>query len=246
MNANSRKWPLIKTKAFLCSVWQVHKSNICVDVHECTNSAGAWMRRGCYLRLFAFSFSFKKTHLIPCLFFLLTFNNLHASTDSVDPELRKRLITAINHSSSFDDRFHAEVWLLDMATRLQIRVKDYDTRLMLLRSIHREASRVELPPELIIALIDIESRFDHYAISRSGAQGLMQVMPFWLKEIGHPQDNLMDVDTNLRMGCTILKYYMDMEKGNIRRALARYNGSLGSWVYPDKVMGVLNKYWYRS
>ncbi len=169
-----------------------------------------------------------------------------ASTEPVDPKLRQRLISAINHSSSFDDRFHAEVWLLDMSTRLKIRVEDTQTRLKLLRSIHREASRAELPPELVIALIDIESRFDHFAISRSGAQGLMQIMPFWLAEIGHPEDNLMDIDTNLRMGCTILKYYLDMEKGNIRRALARYNGSLGSWVYPDKVMTVLTKHWYRN
>ncbi len=195
---------------------------------------------GEHWRTLAFSFILKLLLII----FLL--NPVQASTHSVDPELRKRLITAINHSNSFDDRFHAEVWLLDMATRLKIRVKDYDTRLKLLRSIHREASRVDLPPELIIALIDIESRFDHFAISRSGAQGLMQVMPFWLKEIGHPEDNLMDIDTNLRMGCTILKYYMDMEKGNIRRALARYNGSLGSWKYPDKVMGALTRHWYRN
>ncbi|RDH81693.1 MAG: transglycosylase [endosymbiont of Galathealinum brachiosum] len=181
------------------------------------------------------------------LFFIFTLALPNAnSTQVVDPELRKRLISAINQSSSFEDRFHAEVWLLDMSTRLKIRIEDSKTRLKLLRSIHREASRVALPPELIIALIDIESRFDHFAISRSGAQGLMQVMPFWLKEIGHPQDNLMDIDTNLRMGCTILKYYMDIEKGNIRRALARYNGSLGSWVYPDKVMTVLTKHWYRS
>ena len=166
-------------------------------------------------------------------------------SNAVDPELRQRLIRAIQQSSSFDDRFHAEVWLLDMATRLKIRIKDSETRLRLLRSIHREATRAGLSPELVIALIDIESRFDRFAISRSGAQGLMQIMPFWLKEIGHPDDNLMDIDTNLRMGCTILKYYMDMENGNIRRALARYNGSLGSWVYPDKVMTALNKYWYR-
>ena len=193
------------------------------------------------LNSFALSFSFIKALLI-----LLILNAQTASAESVDPKLRQRLISAINQSNSFEDRFHAEVWLLDMSTRLKIRVKDTTTRLSLLRSIHREASRVELPPELIIALIDIESRFDHFAISRSGAQGLMQIMPFWLKEIGHPEDNLMDVDTNLRMGCTILKYYMDMEKGNIRRALARYNGSLGSWKYPDKVMSVLNKHWYRS
>jgi len=164
----------------------------------------------------------------------------------IDPELRLRLIKAIEQSSSFEDRFHAEVWLLDMSTRLSIRVKDLNTRLRLLRSIHREASIAKLPPELVIALIDIESRFDQFAISRSGAQGLMQIMPFWLKEIGHSGDNLMDVDTNLRMGCTILRYYLDIEKGNIRRALARYNGSLGRWVYPDKVMTVLSKHWYRK
>lgn len=168
------------------------------------------------------------------------------STQEIEPELRQRLISAINQSTSFEDRFHAEVWLLDMSNRLSIRVEDPDSRLNLLRSIHREASQAEIPPELVIALIDIESRFDHYAISKAGAQGLMQIMPFWLKEIGHPNDNLMDIDTNLRMGCTILKYYLDIEKGNIRRALARYNGSLGSWKYPDKVMSVLNKHWYRN
>lgn len=169
-----------------------------------------------------------------------------ANNPDVDPELRQRLIKAIKQSDSFDDRFHAEVWLMDMSNRLSIRIKDADTRLRLLRSIHREASRRELPPELVLAVIDIESRFDHYAISRVGAQGLMQVMPFWLDEIGHPDDNLMDIDTNLKMGCTILKYYLDMEKGNIRRALARYNGSLGSWKYPDKVMSVLSQHWYRN
>ncbi|MCW8933390.1 MAG: lytic transglycosylase domain-containing protein [Gammaproteobacteria bacterium] len=224
MNANKRQWPQIKAKSLTCSVPQAHKINICV-----------------YLRSLAFSFS----HII-ILLISLTLNSHIALAETVDPKLRQRLISAINQSNSFEDRFHAEVWLLDMSTRLKIRIKDTKTRLRLLRSIHREASRVELPPELIIALIDIESRFDHFAISRSGAQGLMQVMPFWLKEIGHPEDNLMDIDTNLRMGCTILKYYMDMEKGNIRRALARYNGSLGSWKYPDKVMSVLTKHWYRS
>lgn len=181
--------------------------------------------------------------LLALCFSSISWANTH---QTVDPDLRKRLISAINQSSSFDDRFHAEVWLLDMSTRLSIRVKDLDTRLVLLRSIHREARRANLAPELVIALIDIESRFDRFAISRSGAQGLMQIMPFWLNEIARPDDNLMDIDTNLRMGCTILKYYIDMEKGNLRRALARYNGSLGSWVYPDKVLSVLSKYWYRN
>lgn len=163
-----------------------------------------------------------------------------------DPELRKKLIQAIEQSSSFKDRFNAEVWLLDMSTRLTKQLPDSQARLILLRSIHREATRVKLPPELILAVIDIESRFDRFAISRSGAQGLMQIMPFWLDEIGRPDDNLVIADTNLRMGCTILKHYIDKEKGNIQRGLARYNGSLGKTVYPKKVLKVLREKWFRS
>ena len=163
-----------------------------------------------------------------------------------DPELRQRLIKAIEQADSFQDRFDAEVWLLDMSTRLEKRLPDAKQRLQLLRQIHREAQRVQLPPERVLAVIDIESRFDRFAISRSGAQGLMQIMPFWLDEIGHPDDNLMDINTNLRMGCTILKYYLDKEQGNIRRALARYNGSLGSWKYPNKVLRTLSENWFKN
>ena len=169
-----------------------------------------------------------------------------AEVSNADAELRQRLIRAVEQADSFNDRFEAEVWLLDMSTRLQTRLPDTASRLHLLRSIHREASRAQLAPELVLAVIDIESRFDRFAISRSGAQGLMQVMPFWLDEIGHPEDNLMDIATNLRMGCTILKYYLDKEKGHLRRALARYNGSLGSWKYPDKVLGALSRHWFRN
>lgn len=171
-------------------------------------------------------------------------NGLPPSAD--DPELRQRLIRAVEQANSFNDRFDAEVWLLDMSTRLEKRLPDTGQRLHLLRSIHREARRAELAPELVLAVIDIESRFDRFAISRSGAQGLMQVMPFWLREIGHPDDNLMDINTNLRMGCTILKYYLDKEKGHLRRALARYNGSLGSWKYPNKVLRSLSQNWFRN
>ncbi len=165
---------------------------------------------------------------------------------SPDPELRERLIQAVQASTSFDDRFAAEVWLLDMSTRLKKRVADPVYRLELLKSIHREATRAELPPELVLAVIDIESRFDRFALSKAGAQGLLQVMPFWLEEIGQPDDNLMETDTNLRLGCTILKYYIDREKGDLRRALARYNGSLGSLVYPNKIFETLRKNWFRN
>ena len=160
-----------------------------------------------------------------------------------DQTLRNLLAKATKASDNFKDRFDAEVWLVDMSNRLQAFVSDEQHRLLLLRGIHREASRANLVPELVLAVIEIESRFDHFAISRSGAQGLMQVMPFWLKEIGHPDDNLVDIDTNLRMGCTILKYYMDMEKNDLHKALARYNGSAGSRKYSDKVLKALRINW---
>ena len=160
-----------------------------------------------------------------------------------DPALRNLLIKAIEASDSFKDRFDAEVWLVDMSNRLKKFVANEKHRLTLLRGIHREASRTSLAPELVLAVIEIESHFDHFAISKSGAQGLMQVMPFWLKEIGHPDDNLIDINTNLRMGCTILKYYMDMEKNNLHNALARYNGSYGSRKYSTKVLEALRINW---
>lgn len=169
-----------------------------------------------------------------------------AATPSHDPELRQRLIEAINTSSSFQDRFEAEVWLLDMSTRLITYIQENRERLQLLKNIHREAIRAQLQPELVLAVIDIESRFDRYAVSRAGAQGLMQIMPFWLNEIGHPEDNLLDINTNLRMGCTILKFYLDKENGDLRRALARYNGSLGSSAYPDKILETLRLRWFRN
>jgi len=170
----------------------------------------------------------------------------YAASKTVDPELRKALTAAINSADSFDDRFHAEVWLLDMSNRLQKYVKDESHRLNMLKQVHMEAKRVELQPELVLALIEVESHFDTYAISKSGAQGMMQVMPFWLDEIGRPDDNLIDMKTNLRMGCTILKYYMDMEKNDLHKALARYNGSAGSKVYSNKVLQALRNNWYKS
>jgi soluble lytic murein transglycosylase-like protein len=178
------------------------------------------------------------------IFNILVITPVHA--DAVDPKLRQLLTDAINSSESFDDRFHAEVWLLDMSNRLKRFVKDEKMRLIMLKQIHLEATRVKLQPELVLALIEVESHFDSYAISKSGAQGMMQVMPFWLDEIGHPDDNLIKIKINLRMGCTILKYYMDMENNDLHKALARYNGSRGSKVYSNKVLIALRNHWYQS
>ena len=163
-----------------------------------------------------------------------------------DIELRLLLQQAITDSDSFTDKFDAEVWLLDMSNRLKKKISQPEKRLKLLRQIHQEASRANLHPELVLAVIDVESNFDRFAISKAGAQGLMQVMPFWLKEIGQPRDSLFNVRTNLRMGCTILKYYLKKEKGDLTRALARYNGSLGRYKYPNKVFKRLNERWYKQ
>lgn len=161
-----------------------------------------------------------------------------------DAELRALLKTTVNDATSFGDRFDAEVWLVDMSSRLQRWIKDPEQRLALLKMVHAEATRAELEPELVLSVIHVESAFDRFAISVVGAQGLMQVMPFWKNEIGRPDDNLTHVATNLRYGCTILKHYLDKEKGNLIRALGRYNGSLGKTKYPSKVLRFWEKYWF--
>jgi soluble lytic murein transglycosylase-like protein len=163
-----------------------------------------------------------------------------------DPELRETLRAAASDTESFEDRFHAEVWLTDMSRRLERQVKDTEERVKILKLVHLEASRADLPPELILAVIETESNFDRYAISVAGAIGLMQIMPFWLDEIGRPNDNLLHIDTNLRYGCTILKFYLDKEKGDLRRALGRYNGSLGKRKYPNKVIDKLSTKWFQG
>ena len=165
---------------------------------------------------------------------------------TTDPVLRSLLQQAITLDSGFEDRFEAEVWLLDMSRRLEKFVTDPHMRIKLLKQIHYEASRVAIEPELVLAVIEVGSHFDEFAISVSGARGLMQVMPFWLDEIGISDQNLFKIRTNLRMGCTILRYYIDMEPGNLGRALARYNGSLGKTIYPNKVINALNKNWFKQ
>jgi len=177
---------------------------------------------------------------------ILTMSSAYSSNTEQDPELRQLLQEAVASNVGFNNRFDAEVWLLDMSKRLEYFVPENKSRISLLKQLHYEATRVSLPPELVLALIEVESHFDQYAISTSGARGLMQIMPFWLDEIGISDNNLFRVRTNLRMGCTILRYYMDIESNNITRALARYNGSLGKPDYPNKVISALNQRWFRQ
>jgi soluble lytic murein transglycosylase-like protein len=134
-------------------------------------------------------------------------------------------------------------WLGEMSRRLQKRIPDPGYRSELLTSIHYEASRAGLDPQLVLALIQVESNFRKYAISSAGARGYMQVMPFWLKVMDRPEDNLFHLRTNLRYGCTILRHYLDLEKGDLFRALGRYNGSLGKAAYPKLVRSAWEGQW---
>ena len=167
-----------------------------------------------------------------------------AGETPVDPALREMLKSAAAETRGFKDNFDAWVWLTDMSQRLEKKIPDAVSRISLLKSVHREAARARLRPELVLAVIEVESNFDRFAISSAGARGLMQIMPFWLSEIGRPDDNLFEVDTNLRYGCTILRYYMDQENGHRARALARYNGSLGRNGYPARVFELWNTRWF--
>ena len=169
-----------------------------------------------------------------------------ATVERPDDELRSILLDAASSSDSFGDRFDAEVWLTDMSTRLARQVRNPEERIEILTRVHYESQRAELEPELVLAIIEVESNFDRYAVSVAGALGLMQVMPFWLDEIGRPGDNLLHIDTNLRYGCTILKFYLDKENGDLRRALGRYNGSLGKRKYPNKVIDKLTTKWFKG
>jgi len=163
-----------------------------------------------------------------------------------DPDLRVILLDAIQNADSFQDRFDAEVWLTDMSHRLENQVPDPNERLEILRDVHRNAIRAHLEPELVLAVIDVESKFDRFAISASSALGLMQVMPFWAPQLGYKDKNeLFKIGTNTLLGCLILKYYLDMERGDFVKGLARYNGSVGRRWYSDRVLERLRTKWFR-
>ena len=162
---------------------------------------------------------------------------------SVQGALHKAVSDARPPSSSFNDPLDAVEWLAAMSPRLEKRIPNPEYRLDLLRSIHYEATRAGLDPQLVLGLMQVESGFRKYAVSSAGARGYMQVMPFWVKLIGRPDDNLFDLRTSLRYGCTILRHYLDIEKGDLYRALGRYNGSLGRPEYPNMVRAAWQNQW---
>jgi len=179
---------------------------------------------------------------------LLTFSiyGQSATTERLPERELQHLRSAIQEGSSFKDRYTAEVWLVGMNKRLQRFVKDGETRAKTLSLLHAYATDANLSPQLVLSVIEVESSFNHYALSHAGAQGLMQVMPFWKKHIGSTEDNLMDIETNLRYGCNILSHYLKLEKGDLVAALARYNGSVGKTWYPEKVLMAWERNWFAN
>ena len=162
---------------------------------------------------------------------------------SVQAVLSRTIADQAPAKSSFRDPLDAADWLTEMSQRLGKRMPDREGRLEFLRAVHYEATRAGLDPQLVLGLIQVESGFNKYALSSAGARGFMQVMPFWVKLIGRHDDNLFLLRTNLRYGCTILRHYLDIEQGNIYRALGRYNGSLGQPEYPNLVRGAWDNNW---
>ena len=134
-------------------------------------------------------------------------------------------------------------WLTEMSARLTRRMPDRESRLAFLKTVYYEAKRAGLDPQMVLGLIQVESGFKKYAVSSAGARGYMQVMPFWVKLIGGKESNLFHMRTNLRFGCTILRHYLDIEKGDLYRALGRYNGSLGQPEYPNLVRSAWEGKW---
>jgi soluble lytic murein transglycosylase-like protein len=187
---------------------------------------------------------------------LVLVRTAHAGAQQYEPlgaAVRSALAAAIDERgdsppqpqfASLDEKVD---WLAAMSSRLPRRWKpDYRQRVEFLHTVRYEAQRAGLDPHLVLGLIEVESAFRRYAISSAGARGYMQVMPFWTGLIGDGDaSRLFDMRANLRYGCTILRHYLDIERGDLYRALGRYNGSLGRPEYPNAVLRAWKRWEFR-
>ncbi|HEY0748574.1 MAG TPA: lytic transglycosylase domain-containing protein [Steroidobacteraceae bacterium] len=175
----------------------------------------------------------------PCL------PRLASADQQRDPELKDLLQKIMGSSDCFTDKYESEVWYKSMEPRLARFIPTHEERVEILNHVYCEAKRdpnLQIPPDLVLALMEVESRFDRWAVSPAGAVGLMQVMPFWPRQLG-VRNQLVKVAPNIRMGCEILRYYLRMEHHNWSQALARYNGSVGHNKYPALVMQRWERAW---
>jgi soluble lytic murein transglycosylase-like protein len=179
---------------------------------------------------------------------LLLVRPAHAGTQAEEymaPSVVAGLAAAVADQpapADYAQRPDVKAWIDEMSRRLSTRVASERERTEFLATVHYEATRAGLDPELVLAVIHHESGFHKYAVSSADARGYMQVMPFWTRLIGNAGQNLFHLRTNLRYGCTILRHYIGLEAGDVYRALARYNGSLGRAEYPNAVMAALARY----
>jgi len=187
--------------------------------------------------------------LLACLPILLA-GTAHAGAQKYEPlsasvksQLSKAVADAAVEKAAFAESPYVQAWLAEMSSRLTKRIPDAEYREDFLNTLHYESIRAGLDPELVLGLIEVESGFRKYAVSSATAQGYMQIMPFWTKLIGTPDHNLFHLRTNLRYGVTILRHYLDIERGDLFRALGRYNGSLGRPEYPSAVYAAWRNKW---
>ncbi|MDX8391244.1 MAG: transglycosylase SLT domain-containing protein [Mariprofundaceae bacterium] len=159
----------------------------------------------------------------------------------LQPEEEKKMRRDLKPQQQTQTNFEETVWLQDMRQLIQPWVPDAREAEAIARWVYIYSQRFDLSPELILAVIAVETHFDHFAVSNAGAHGLMQVMPFWKKTLGSKDDNLFEIETNIRYGCAILRMYKDRYH-SLDRALGAYNGSLGSHRYPNKIYKVMKRF----
>jgi soluble lytic murein transglycosylase-like protein len=192
--------------------------------------------------------------LVPCSIFLVVGMFLSCTAQaggqiytplsaSVRAVMQRSVSDQVAPKLAFATQYEADFWLNEMSRRLQKSLPDAAYRTDFLKTVHYEATRAGLDPELVLGLIEVESHFKKYAVSKVGARGYMQVMPFWVNEIGTKEQDLFHLKVNLRYGCTILRHYLDIEKGDLYRALGRYNGTLGKPEYPNLVRAAWHNHW---
>jgi soluble lytic murein transglycosylase-like protein len=142
-----------------------------------------------------------------------------------------------------DQRIRYLNWLGEMSGRLKGRQPDRQVRVEFLETLWYEATRAGLDPAMVLGLVQVESAFRKYAVSDAGARGYMQVMPFWTRVIGDGDPaKLFQMQANLRYGCSILRMYIDMERGDLFLALGRSNGSRGRPEYPNAVLAAWKRW----
>ncbi|GGW35963.1 transglycosylase SLT domain-containing protein [Vreelandella hamiltonii] len=163
------------------------------------------------------------------------------TVNAAEPPLRSTLDAAALQTPYH--QWQLQQWRTRQDAPLSRFMNDPDMRMALLTRVYQEAHLAGLPPDLVLALIQVESAFKADAVSSAGAVGLMQIMPFWVAELGLPMDDLTEPNRNLRYGSTILAHYLAVERGDFTRALARYNGSLGQTWYPERVLKAWRDHW---